>query len=189
MDAWNTVTDDRTRTWAVLPALCMGMALWVASAGAQAHRAHVHGVAQLEVAVDGTQLELALLGPQDNYIGFEHPPRTPAQKRAHADMLKRLQQAGQWFLANPEARCSVTAQDAETDAEAGGAHADIEVSVSFTCQAPEQLRHLVVMPWQAMPRLRQLQATVVTPGASRKVNLKRPSGEAQVVLELGASRR
>jgi hypothetical protein len=61
--------------------------------------------------------------------------------------------------------------------------------VSFTCQAPEQLRHLVVMPWQAMPRLRQLQATVVTPGASRKVNLKRPSGEAQVVLEFGAARR
>ncbi|MFN3617938.1 MAG: DUF2796 domain-containing protein [Aquabacterium sp.] len=189
MDARNTATNGRTRTWAVLPALCMGMAWWMASTGAQAHRAHVHGVAQLEVAVDGQQLELALLGPQDNYIGFEHPPRTPAQKKAHADMLKRLEQAGQWFLTNPEARCSVTAQDAETDAEVGGAHADIEVTVSFTCQAPEQLRQLVVMPWQAMPRLRQLQATVVTPAASRKVNLKRPAGDAQVVLELGALRR
>lgn len=189
MHAWNKVSAGRPWGRAVLPAWCVGVAILMGSAGAQAHRAHVHGVAQLEVAVDGQQLELALLGPQDNYIGFEHPPRTPAQKKAHADMLKRLEQAGQWFLANPEARCSVTAQDAETDAEAGGAHADIEVTVSFTCQAPEQLRHLVVMPWQAMPRLRQLQATVVTPAASRKVNLKRPAGEAQVVLELGTAWR
>lgn len=167
----------------VVPAVLMG---WVS--GAQAHRAHQHGVAALEVAMDGERLELTLHGPQDNAVGFEHAPRTAAQKKALAQMHQSLQQADRWFLTNPEARCAVQARDIESDPEHNDEHSDIEVSLSYRCQAPDQLRALVVMPWQAWPRLRQLQATVVGPQGARKVVLKRPVGQDQVVLPLAGGR-
>lgn len=170
-------------TWCVVSLTCLAWSPWV-----QAHRAHVHGVAQLEVAVDGERMDVTLYGPQDNAVGFEHAPRTQTQKKAVADMQQRLQQADRWFLTNPEARCQVQAQDAETDREHDDEHGDIEVSITYRCEAPEQLRALVVMPWQALPRLRQLQATVVGPQGARKVVLKRPSVQEQVVLPLTGGR-
>lgn len=166
----------------------VSLAVLAWSGAAQAHRAHVHGVAQLEVAMDGERLDVTLHGPQDNAVGFEHAPRTEAQKKALAQMQQRLQEADRWFLTNPEARCQVQAQDVETDREHDDEHGDIEVSVTYRCQAPEQLRALVVMPWQGLPRLRQLQATVVGPHGARKLTLKRPSGQDQVVLPLAGGR-
>ena len=36
--------------------------------------AHVHGVARIDLAVDGDQLTLSLEMPLDNLVGFEHAP-------------------------------------------------------------------------------------------------------------------
>ena len=66
--------------WLVTAGLVLGAAP-VLAAGAHDHghehaQAHVHGAVQLEVALDGPTLSIALEAPLDSLLGFERAPRT-----------------------------------------------------------------------------------------------------------------
>lgn len=162
---------------------------WVALCAAplaQAHRAHVHGVAQLELAVDGPVLQVSVHGPLDNVLGFEHAPRTEREKRAYDAALQRLRSGGEWFTPNPEAGCTREYQDVEHEREGNDSHADVELTVQWRCAQPALLRSLRVTLWPVMPRLQRLEAAVVLPQASRKVVLRRPASGEAAVLRWGA---
>ena len=66
---------------------CFAIFGWAMSP-AMAHEPgpHVHGVASLQVAVDGNTLTLNLESPLDNVLGFEHAPRSEKQKAAVRSM-------------------------------------------------------------------------------------------------------
>ena len=49
---------------------------------AWAAKAHQHGVARLDVAVEATRVTLYLDTPLDNLLGFERAPRTDAERKA-----------------------------------------------------------------------------------------------------------
>ena len=51
---------------------------------------HVHGEAELFVAIEGGQVLIELESPADNILGFEHQPRTAAQKKTLEKSLKAL---------------------------------------------------------------------------------------------------
>jgi len=48
------------------------------------HEAHVHGTAELALAMEGNGLELMLRSPAINLVGFEHRATTPEQLQAVA---------------------------------------------------------------------------------------------------------
>lgn len=52
----------------------------IASAERRDHGAHVHGIAEMDVAVLGDEVEIALRSPAMNMVGFEHAPRTDEQR-------------------------------------------------------------------------------------------------------------
>jgi hypothetical protein len=64
------------------PAL-LAAALFATPASAQ-HAAHEHGVGTLNVAVDGGILEIELIAPANDIVGFEHAPSTDAHREAIA---------------------------------------------------------------------------------------------------------
>jgi len=41
---------------------------------------HVHGEAELFIAVEGKKVLIEMESPADNFLGFEHEPRTDKQK-------------------------------------------------------------------------------------------------------------
>ncbi len=55
---------------------------------------HSHGQAQLQVAVEPPRIDLMLVSPAANLVGFEHQPRTEAQKQA-------IQSTRDWLGSNP----------------------------------------------------------------------------------------
>ncbi|HUK03697.1 MAG TPA: DUF2796 domain-containing protein, partial [Burkholderiales bacterium] len=65
---------------------------------------HVHGVARLQIALDGPLLTLFLDSPLDNLLGFEHFPSTEEQKAAVAALDSRLRRAQSVFVPTPAAR-------------------------------------------------------------------------------------
>lgn len=67
--------------------------------------AHVHGVANLEVAVDGATVSIALHSPLGNLSGFEHTPRNENERRQIRTMAARLHQADTLFALTPAAQC------------------------------------------------------------------------------------
>jgi hypothetical protein len=90
------------------PRFALLLALLMPQAGAAAEqRAHVHGIATLQVAVDGPTLTLNLSSPLDNLLGFEHAPRTTKEKAAATDLTTRLRQPDTLLVPTQAAGCAV----------------------------------------------------------------------------------
>jgi ABC-type Zn2+ transport system substrate-binding protein/surface adhesin len=73
--------------------------------------AHEHGVASLNLVVDGAQLMIELDSPAANIVGFEHMPGSAEDFAALADARKQLLRADALFAITDAAGCAL--EDAE----------------------------------------------------------------------------
>ncbi len=91
------------------------------------HDAHVHGVAHLNAAVEGTRLHLEFSSPAANIVGFEHEPRTPEQKDGVRNAIEKLEDGSKLFILSSEAQCRLSKSSVKTDIEHDADHdADAE---------------------------------------------------------------
>lgn len=131
--------------------------------------AHVHGIAKLQVAVDGDILTLGLESPLDNLLGFERMPRSEKQKAAVRDMAERLNKPGALFLPTPAAKCAAVSvklvspvlEPAKKGNDDG--HADLDAEFVFKCAQPNALRGVAVKFFDGFRHLRQIDVQVVGP--------------------------
>jgi len=86
------------------------------------HDAHEHGVAHLNAAVEGTDLHLEFTSPAANIVGFEHEPRTPAQKEGVRNAIEKLKDGSKLFIPSPEAQCRLSKYSVKTDIEHDADH-------------------------------------------------------------------
>ena len=150
----------------------------VSDAWGQSPRAHHHGSARLQVSVDGPTLQVAFEGPADNILGFEHAPRTDAQKKTVARAEEQLKQTPQLFSTPAEANCQPQPARVEMKLPPAGskeAHSEVEAEWRWVCANPAGLTHVDVMLFKVFPRLKQLQAQVVT-GRGQGTGVLKPGG-------------
>ncbi|WP_158291692.1 ZrgA family zinc uptake protein [Lampropedia puyangensis] len=76
----------------------------------QTQAAHVHGVVQLDVAVDGSDLVLQLTAPQADITGFERAAQTEAEKQTVAQAIEKLKLPSLIAL-NASAACKLVDTD------------------------------------------------------------------------------
>jgi hypothetical protein len=161
-------------------------ATFAPAAHAQGH-AHVHGQARLDIAVEGRVLSVQFEAPLDSVLGFEHRPRTAAQRQAADAALVRLRDAASWLRPPAAAQCQVTetvVEAAVLEAPAAGSaptgaaeaeHADVEVRVTFRCAAPEQLTAIEVDLFEAFARMKRIDVQVATARGQSKQTLRSPA--------------
>jgi hypothetical protein len=140
------------------------------------HGAHVHGVAELNVAVDGDSLLLELNTPAMNIVGFEHPPRTDEQRAAIDAARAQLADGAALFVPNAAAECAQSSQlvtldlgdpedhDHAKDAEV---HSDAHGEWTFTCAKPTALEQLDVQLFEVFPGKEKLRVQLITPSGQR----------------------
>jgi len=75
------------------------------------HDAHVHGIAQLNLALDAGDLYLELISPAANLVGFEHLPATAADQAKLAETVVMLEDGARLFRLSPSARCELRDSD------------------------------------------------------------------------------
>jgi hypothetical protein len=149
----------------ILSAFMVG-AVW-ASDEHREHGAHVHGHANINLALSGRDLELDLDSPAMNLLGFEHEAESVADQEKLKQTVAFLENADNWLKLGQRADCSVTKvavesslledehrneshemeqYKGESHEEAheeheheGHIHADFEVAVQVRCDKPEQL--------------------------------------------------
>ena len=69
--------------------------------------AHVHGIATLNLAIEGDELGIEFVSPAGNIVGFEHEAVTEAERRAIRDAIEQLRKGNELFDLPLAASCSL----------------------------------------------------------------------------------
>lgn len=162
---------------------------------------HVHGVGQLNLAVDGASLTLALSSPLDNFLGFERAPRTERERAAASRLMDQLRAPHGLFQPTVEAGCTLSSATIDAPVLAGGAaaagggvrpssepaaagkpkqagsgaavHADLFAEYVYRCANPERLRDVNVLLFDAFRGLTRLDVMLARSRAQSAVTLRR----------------
>lgn len=139
---------------------------------------HAHGRAELEVTIQTGQVEGIFRTPMDNLLGFEHAPKTDAQKKRVEQLRQRLENTASLFRPNAEAQCAAKTPEARSPLFQGrgdAGHSDLEYRFGFACKRPELLKQIEVALFADYPRLHEIQSQLVTPTAQMGITLRRNS--------------
>ncbi len=145
--------------------------------------AHVHGVGEINVAIEGSQMEIEIEGPGANFVGFEHAARTVEERSAVRAAEQRLRQPMTLLVLPQAARCALQEVDLSIPAGAmtgpnrsgkhghdddhkhnhDNGHDDWRARYVFACTAPAALSSIRTAPWfTAFPNTRELRAQVIS---------------------------
>lgn len=164
--------------------------------GHEQHGTHVHGEAQLLVALDGQVLELEFISPAINIVGFEHAPHNAAQTAAVNAAIERLEQGTRLFELPADAGCEPLGAEVDTSltaarehqgpdhgdtpqeghahghaAAAGEAHAEFHARYHYRCEHPGRVDRMTVRLFQPFPGLQRIDAQTISPRGQRRAEL------------------
>ncbi|WP_194791075.1 DUF2796 domain-containing protein [Pseudomonas sp. UFMG81] len=141
--------------------------------------AHEHGVAKLNVVLDGNTLELELDSPAMNIVGFEHAASTDADKAKVAAARQQLEQPLQLFGLAQAAGCAEDAQElqsplfgdaAQDKHEHGHQHADVNAHYQLACTTPGKLTQVDLGPlFKAFPQTQKVNVQLIGPNGQKGV--------------------
>jgi len=149
--------------------------LAVFSAGAAAaereHGPHVHGVGLLNLAAEGNMVEIELISPGADIVGFEHGAETQADREAVENAVTRLKAGAQLFVFPREAQCRLEEAEVESElmgderhegeGEAHEEHAEFHARYRFFCAEPGALTHVDVGFFRQFPAARELEVQFI----------------------------
>jgi len=162
--------------------------------------AHEHGVASLNLAIEGKQISIDLDSPAVNLLGFEHAASQPEDIAKVAAVQAQLRQAEQLFQFPEDAGCTVASTDLvsplfaehqheqeesvhESEHESveheheheheehNSQHADIEAHFVFDCSMPAALTNMQLPLFKIFPGLQRLNLQAVTPSGQMGAEL------------------
>jgi len=146
--------------------------------------AHEHGVAKLNVVLDGNTLELELDSPAMNLVGFEHAASSDADKAKVAAVRQQLEQPLKLFGLSAAANCTEEQQELESplfgdaakaddddDEHAHGhPHSDIGAHYQLSCANPEKLTQVDLAPlFKAFPATQKINVQLIGPNGQKGV--------------------
>ena len=172
---------------------CLMLALSLATLPALASDnpgAHQHGHADLQIAVDNNRIDLLLLSPAYNLIGFEHKPQTEEQRQ-------RVQAVEHWAAKTPlintqASDCTMTSaamhvswgdnddhdhghhhhsHDHGGDHAQKSTHADVEITQSLNCPDLSGTTRLEASLMTRFPELEHLNVQWVGPQGQGAIRL------------------
>ncbi len=140
------------------------------------HGAHAHGKGELELLVDGQTIQGVFRTPMDSLLGFEHAPKTDAQRNAVDSLRKRLANPTAVLSPNLEAQCAAKHQEAISTLFTGavkGGHSDLEYRFTFVCAEPSKLSALELVALKEFKRLSEVRVQLVTGSAQKALVLRK----------------
>lgn len=198
----NEITVDGYQEFAVTPDVMASNQSKGSSAANDVRQAdsHVHGAANLALALDGETISVELESPLYTLVGFEHAPETAAQIKVFETAEAALSQPGTLLQFNPEAGCTANPikgvtlmpddapknhdehghdHDAEDDSDY--AHKDALLTYSFTCLNPVQLRWLDTRLFDVFDNLAKIDLVYLGPSQQISMGLTPSSDRIQLV--------
>jgi hypothetical protein len=176
--------ETMTRAYPISAALAAALLLALPPSAHARGGAHVHGLAKLDIAVDGNRITAGLETPLDNLVGFERAPRTDAERKRADEAVAKLRDGDQMFRFDAAAGCKMASVKLDSpvlglgSAPAGAkkdGHAELHASWEFVCRDAAQAAQVEVGLF-AFNQLKRVQVQLALPKAQLKRELKRPNG-------------
>lgn len=176
--------------WSMVAALLSAACAQAASGAAQhehdhdefeQHGAHEHGKVTFNIALDGQRLVVELDSPADSVIGFEHAPRTDAEKAKVRDQSAWLKAGRNLIGLPPAAGCRFVESKVEApEFKQDDSHADYEVSLTYHCEQPQRLEWLQLSLLSGLHGVQEARVNLATPSRQSSETVK--SADARVRL-------
>ena len=161
------------------------------AAAERGHGAHQHGVGQLNLAVEGANVEIEITAPGADIAGFEHVPSNEADRKAVDAAVAKLKDGAGLFRFPDKAGCRLDEADVSSPLMVGAGHghdkdhghghgkehghgqekghghdaephAEFRAHYHFRCADPAALTHVDLGYFKAFPDARELEARTVT---------------------------
>lgn len=158
--------------------------LHAADSDHEQHEAHVHGAAQLLIAMDGSTLELEFQSPAMNIIGFEHQPKTNNQVAAIEAAIDTLNQPELLFTLPSAAQCNPVSIEVESPQTEHGEHAhehgheheaethsDFTGHYRFQCEEISRLNRIEIKLFGQFPGTERLEVQSISKKGQQKIDL------------------
>lgn len=148
-------------------------------------RAHEHGVGSLSIAVEGNEVEIELIVPGSDVVGFEHLPSSESERQAVIMGAKTLRDDSRIVILSPKAGCRIEDVEissglmknqkdehkAEHKDEHKEVHAEFIAHYHFHCDHPEKLTGAKVGFFKVFPTARELEVKWITPAGQGAAEL------------------
>lgn len=145
--------------------------------------AHEHGAAELDVALDGSTLEIELRSPAMNLVGFEHAPSSQADRQKLAGARKQLEQPDALLGLPAAANCALSETELESplfeaaahqhEDEHDSQHSEIHAHYHYDCATPQALHALDLQGlFKAFPGTEKIQVQLIGPNGQRGAQLE-----------------
>lgn len=121
--------------------------------------AHVHGEANMSIAIDQKIIAIEYNGPAETILGFEHEPKTDAEKKL-LENAKNKWEKDFLTLVSPDKslNCKMTQSKFQLNVKDG--HADIEAEAALSCD--KSATSIAINMIANYPRIKTLKLDVLT---------------------------
>jgi hypothetical protein len=183
----------RVSLLATVVAVCTPLQTEPVAAAERHHHAHEHGVSKLQIAMDGPVVEIQLVSPGMDIVGFEHAPTSDADKQALAKAAAVLADGASLFILSADARCGLAdavvehpflaqkagrhehgerhghnhgnthGQKHEHAGAPGDGHSAFQVHYRFQCENIGELTRLEVKLFEKFPAAKEIEVEAITP--------------------------
>ncbi len=144
---------EQRHGWYILGGMVAALVVWASTVSEASQRAHVHGVGQINIVVEGKQAMMEFLAPAEGLYGFEHRARTKAEQEKRDAALARLQEKiSTMVVFEADRGCQFTTkkiaveEDMEDEHEhskgtektqkKSGEHNEVPAEFAVTCEKP-----------------------------------------------------
>ena len=153
-------------------ALCSAAMAVLTTSPMQAQgKAHTHGLATLNIVIEGRTGMLEFSAPAEDLYGFERAPRTAAERERRDAALARLRRRmGELVLFDASLGCTITAKEVRDahDAhghdhgKAGGDHADVHGEYAIACERAPAGKDIRFAFSKAFPAIKTVQVQLLS---------------------------
>jgi Protein of unknown function (DUF2796) len=156
---------------------------------------HVHGVAEINIAVEGKKIVVEFRTPTEGLMGFEHEAKSDAERRKRDTALKLIndkfpemvileRKPGCRFEGGKATIVRSDSKDADSrghgDHEKSGEHREVRGTFSFECQSDPAGSRVRFGVAKLFPDIHEIKVQVLSDAKQSGVTIKKDQGEVRL---------
>jgi hypothetical protein len=179
--------------------ILVGLAAPFPASGAEKRDAdgHAHGIAEINIAIEGKKIAVELLTPTEGLMGFEHEATTDAEKKKRDAAVRILEsrfdelvildrklgcksKPGKVTVVRSESHDRKETKRGHGDGKRSGEHREARVAFEYECQQSPAGSRVQFGVTKLFPEIHELKIQVLSDAKQSGATIKKDKGEVRL---------